>query len=68
MQNVALTVISDDPQDCAGGQCPTIYRTESGRILIKGWRVTNDIRASAQLSINEEMVEIPASLLTKLKT
>lgn len=50
-----------------GGNCPTLYETESGDIVVQGYRLT-DTDALSQLSDvlpNEEFVVVPRALLTR---
>jgi len=62
-----LSIISGGESNCAGGQCPTVYRSDDGRIFVQGWKISDDIRRATMSATNEDMVEVPASLLTNLK-
>jgi hypothetical protein len=44
--------------DCGNGDCPTIYRTDRGTLVIQGYRLA-DIRTPD----GETVVEIPVKLL-----
>ncbi|WP_017569821.1 hypothetical protein [Nocardiopsis halotolerans] len=51
--------------DSRDGDCPTLYRTDRGTIVVQGYRVTDpealaDLRDLAE---NETVVEIPEKLL-----
>lgn len=51
--------------DSRDGDCPTLYRTDRGTIVVQGYRVTDpealaDLR---DLADNETVVEIPEQLL-----
>ena len=62
-----LTAISGGESNCAGGQCPTVYRSEDGRVFVQGWKVADAIRQSVLPTADEDMVEVPAALLTSVK-
>ena len=62
-----LTVISGGESGCAGGQCPTVYRSEDGRVFVQGWRVADAIRVTVRPNDQEDLVEVPAELLKTLK-
>lgn len=50
--------------DSKVGDCPTLYATDRGTIVVQGWRLT-DAEALATMDIpdHETAVEIPAALL-----
>ena len=67
MANLRLTVISGDgDQNCAGKHCPTVYRSDDGRVFVQGWRVDPGTRKSVVRSGDEDLVEVPADLLKNL--
>lgn len=50
-----------------GGNCPTLYETDSGSIIVQGYRLT-DPEALSQLTDvlpDEEFVVVPRELLTR---
>ncbi|GAA1448913.1 hypothetical protein [Nocardiopsis tropica] len=50
-----------------GGNCPTLYETDTGDIVVQGYRLT-DREALAQLSDvlpDEQFVVVPRELLTR---
>ncbi|SHK55334.1 hypothetical protein SAMN05421803_12342 [Nocardiopsis flavescens] len=50
-----------------GGNCPTLYETDTGSIVVQGYRLT-DPEALAQLADilpGEEFVVVPRELLTR---
>lgn len=50
-----------------GGGCPTLYETDSGDIVVQGYKLT-DPEARAQLKDvldGEEFVVVPRALLTR---
>jgi hypothetical protein len=50
-----------------GGNCPTLYETDTGDIVVQGYRLT-DREALAQLSdvlADEQFVVVPRELLTR---
>ncbi len=47
---------------CSAGQCPTIYQTPSGDLLVQGY-VTHD--AGVDLPEGEGLVRIPPALLAE---
>lgn len=57
-----LTFLGTDSED---GECPTLYETDRGTIVVQGYRVTDlealgDVRDLAE---GETLVEIPRALL-----
>lgn len=48
----------------ANGDCPGVYATDHGTLVIQGWKVA-DAEALSQLDIpdHETVIEIPAALL-----
>ncbi|MBB6173589.1 hypothetical protein HNR23_003649 [Nocardiopsis mwathae] len=59
-----LTKIGTTSQD---GGCPTLYETDSGDIVVQGYRLTDD-EARRQLEDvlpDEEFVVVPRELLTR---
>jgi hypothetical protein len=49
---------------CSAGQCPTVYLSNSGTLVIQGYPVTAE-RAGIDLPAGEGLVEIPLGLLTE---
>jgi hypothetical protein len=49
---------------CTAGSCPTIYRTESGSVVIQGYVMT-PAQAGIEVPDGEMLVEIPAELLSE---
>ncbi|MEU0236065.1 hypothetical protein ABZ234_00080 [Nocardiopsis sp. NPDC006198] len=50
-----------------GGNCPTLYETDTGDVVVQGYRLT-DREALAQLSDvlpDEQFVVVPRELLTR---
>jgi hypothetical protein len=47
-------------QVCSAGGCPTIYRTETGDILVQGYTVDLD---GVDLPVGEALVQIPPALI-----
>jgi hypothetical protein len=67
MDNQNLTIISvDDDQNCAGKHCPTVYRSDDGRVFVQGRRVDPGTWKSVVKSGDEDLVEVPADLLKNL--
>jgi hypothetical protein len=46
---------------CAGGDCPTIYQTDQGTLVIQGYAF-DAATGGVSLPPGEQMVEIPAEL------
>lgn len=61
-----LTPVVTDGEFCLGGNCPTIFRTESGSFVVQGVAVDADTRAHMNMPDSEDAVEVPASLLLQL--
>ncbi|MFI5895818.1 hypothetical protein ACIA5D_37550 [Actinoplanes sp. NPDC051513] len=75
MTNQPLTVVQDAERDgtepltfltklCAGGSCPTVYRTDRGTYVVQGYALTAEA-AGLDLPAGEQLVEIPAELLAE---
>jgi hypothetical protein len=47
---------------CAAGDCPTVYRTDRGTVVVQGNRVSAE-EIGIVLPPNELLVEIPPELL-----
>lgn len=48
---------------CGGGECPTVYRTDRGTLVVQGYSFEPG-HAGVAVPAGEQMVEIPAELLT----
>lgn len=51
---------------CAGGTCPTVYRTDRGTYVVQGWTLDSSDRESFSGLTGEDVVEVPASLIADL--
>jgi hypothetical protein len=60
-QSVTLDLVAEL---CGGGECPTVYRTDRGTLVIQGYRF-DPADAGATLPAGEQMVEIPAELIAR---
>jgi hypothetical protein len=49
---------------CGAGECPTVYRTDRGTLVIQGYRF-DPAQAGASVPAGEQMVEIPAELIAR---
>lgn len=61
-----LTKLSggDGLGDCGGENCPAVYRTDRGSLVVQGLRVADPVDIT--IPDNETIVEIPSNLLQKL--
>jgi hypothetical protein len=50
---------------CGNGSCPTVYQTDRGTLVVQGYTVTPQ-NAGLDVPNGEQLVEIPADLLTAL--
>jgi hypothetical protein len=50
---------------CGAGDCPTVYRTDRGTLVVQGYTF-NPETAGVAVPDGERMVEIPAELLAQL--
>jgi hypothetical protein len=48
---------------CGNGECPTVYTTDRGTLVVQGYALEPD-HAGMAIPAGEQMVEIPAELLT----
>jgi hypothetical protein len=60
-QNVALDLVAEL---CGAGECPTVYRTDRGTLVIQGYRF-DPATAGKTVPEGERMVEIPAELISR---
>ena len=49
---------------CGGGECPTVYKTSRGTLVVQGY-VFEPGHAGVSLPSGEQMVEIPVALLAE---
>jgi hypothetical protein len=49
---------------CAAGECPTIFRTDRGTLVLQGY-VFEPQAAGTTVPAGEQMIEIPAELLAE---
>jgi hypothetical protein len=61
-----LHVIARDSDKCGGRPCPTLYRTDDGRVFIQGYIVTPDVLDAAEPPTGETVVEISQKLLNQI--
>ncbi|GAA4588093.1 hypothetical protein GCM10023107_08190 [Actinoplanes octamycinicus] len=59
--NMSLQVVASS---CTAGSCPTIYRTDSGSVVVQGYFVPAE-RTGVEVPDGEMLVEIPAELLAE---
>jgi hypothetical protein len=57
---VTLEVVANR---CGGGECPTVYRTDRGTLVVQGYAFEPAL-AGMEVPAGERMVEIPVELLT----
>lgn len=51
---------------CAGGQCPTVYTDETGRVFVQGYMVSE--KTGIDIPSGEAIVEVNADLIEFIKT
>jgi len=49
---------------CGAGECPTVYRTDRGTLVIQGYQF-DPAQAGTSVPAGEQMVEIPAELIAR---
>jgi hypothetical protein len=47
---------------CGGGECPTVYKTDRGTLVVQGYTFP-PAQAGMAIPLGEQMVEIPAELI-----
>jgi hypothetical protein len=60
-QNVTLDLVAEL---CGAGECPTIYRTGRGTLVIQGYQFDPE-QAGTTVPAGEQMVEIPVELVAR---
>lgn len=47
-----------------GGECPAVYETDSGDLIVQGWQLTTTERGRLEdLATDEDAVRVPRSLI-----
>jgi hypothetical protein len=46
-----------------GGSCPSVFVSDDGRLVVQGYKLSDDLRSAITVPSNEDAVEIPANLL-----
>jgi hypothetical protein len=62
-----LFSVSDGPDDCRGGNCPTVYRDEAGNFYVQGKRTKPILKSELSVAEDEDLVMIPPSLIARIK-
>jgi hypothetical protein len=60
--SVKLVKISGDA-DCKNGNCPTVYRTARGTLIVQGHAVDSEQTERLTIPAGESLVEIPLDVL-----
>jgi hypothetical protein len=63
-EQVALAPLRAVANRCASGNCPTVYVSGSGTLVVQGYAVSAE-SAGVDLPDGETMVEIPLELFTE---
>ena len=48
---------------CGDGNCPTIYQTDRGTLLMQGYVLSTEEKTKLNIAENEDIVEIPSDFL-----
>jgi len=48
---------------CSAGPCPTVYETNTGELVIQGYKIIGRDRADATVPAHEDIVRIPRELI-----
>ena len=59
-RTVTLEFVAGQP--CGAGDCPTVYKTNHGTLVVQGYAFS-PVQAGVEIPAGEQMVEIPAELL-----
>jgi len=60
-QNVTLDLVAEL---CGAGDCPTVYRTDRGTLVVQGYRFDPGA-AGKTVPEGERMVEVPVELIAR---
>ncbi len=52
---------------CAGGTCPTVYRSDDGKFYVQGYAVSEEIRSKVHLDENEILIEVSPELISSIE-
>lgn len=55
------------PNNCAGGACPTLYRSNDGRYFVQGYITDAANQSDLQIPLGESLVEINVDLIKSIK-
>ena len=59
---VKLVEVSGDGE-CKNGNCPTVYRTDRGTLVVQGYAVDSNEAEGLTIPAGESLVEIPLDVL-----
>lgn len=48
---------------CAGSNCPTVFRTDGGSLVVQGYKLATKDRGEFDVPSTEDVIEIPADVL-----
>lgn len=65
--NIKLQIIAGGEGGCAGGVCPTVYKSNNGKYYIQGYIVQQEIKNITSLGVDEDLVEISPELIEAIK-
>jgi hypothetical protein len=63
-----LRIVAVDPYNCLGGHCPTLYKSDDGKLYVQGFVVNGEVRALVDIPAGEDLVEISPGLVAALKS
>lgn len=63
---IVKTITAPDPSNCSGGNCPSFFLTDDGRVLIQGYVLAPEAKEGLGLPAGEDVVSLPASVLDQL--
>jgi len=56
----------DGDGGCGGEACPSIYETDRGTYVVKGWRISDSIKKNISLTTGEDAIEIPTDIIESI--
>ena len=51
---------------CGGGNCPTLFVTDDGNVLIQGYTMSSDDKNGLEIPSGEDIISMPISALETL--
>ncbi len=61
-----MKILRSHKIDCWSGNCPTVHVTDDGRVLVQGYRLSDNERFLLKLPENEDVISMDEGVLREL--